>query len=115
MTTVPAIPAGPVVDFIAATNRHDADALFALFAPDATVSDDGTTYTTSAEIQQWIRDHQIAPRITLDPLAYNRTDDGAATLIAAADGDFPGGPLPFAFDFTFDDGQVTALSISVPN
>lgn len=71
MTTLPTIPAGPVLDFIAATDRHDPDALFAVFAPHATVSDDGTTYAGAAEIHRWIHDHQIAPRITLDPIAYS--------------------------------------------
>ncbi|MCS5723676.1 hypothetical protein N1028_19475 [Herbiconiux sp. CPCC 203407] len=33
----------PVQRFVAATNAHDGDALLALFAPGATVIDDGTT------------------------------------------------------------------------
>ncbi|PZE86783.1 nuclear transport factor 2 family protein [Curtobacterium sp. MCBD17_032] len=107
------IPAGPVKDFIGATNRHDADALLAVFAADASVTDDGTTYTGSAEIEQWIREHQIAPRITLGPTAYENGDGSAVQLTASADGDFPGGPLPFAFRFTLDAQSVQALEIRI--
>ncbi|PZE63623.1 nuclear transport factor 2 family protein [Curtobacterium sp. MCBD17_021] len=107
------IPAGPVKDFIDATNRHDADALLAVFAADASVTDDGTTYTGSAEIEQWIREHQIAPRITLGPTAYENGDGSAVQLTASADGDFPGGPLPFAFRFTLDAQSVQALEIRI--
>ena len=110
MTT---IPAGPASDFVEATNRHDADALLAVFAPQATVIDDGSTYTGSDEIRQWIREHQIAPRITLDPIAYDEVGGGRVQLTASADGDFPGGPLPFVFHFTVGAGRVTALDVRV--
>lgn len=105
------IPDGPVAEFIAATNRHDTDALLAVFAPTATVRDDGSDYTGSAEIRKWIQEHQVAPKITLDPVSYDETDDGTAELTASADGDFPGGPLPFTFDFAIEGGRVAALSI----
>lgn len=108
MTT---IPAGPVDDFVGATNRHDADALLAVFSPQATVTDDGSTYMGSDEIRQWIHEHQIAPRITLDPTAYDEAGGDIVQLTASADGDFPGGPLPFAFHFTVSAGRVTALDV----
>lgn len=109
------IPAGPVSDFIEATNRHDASALLAAFTTSATVSDDGATFTGSTEIQEWIQEHQIAPKITLAPTSYNETDDGNVQLTASADGEFPGGPLPFAFEFALDAGQITTLSIHFAN
>jgi len=104
------IPYGPVKEFIDATNRHDADALLAVFAPTATVRDDGSAYTGSSQIQKWIQEHQIAPKIVLDPTSYDETDD-SAELTASADGDFPGGPLPFTFAFAFEGGRVAALNI----
>ncbi|MDQ0646579.1 hypothetical protein QFZ53_000775 [Microbacterium natoriense] len=74
------IPDGPVAEFIDATNRHDADALLAVFAPTATVRDDGSDYTGSAEIRRWIQEHQIAPKITLDPTSYDEADEKTAPL-----------------------------------
>jgi len=31
--------------------------------------------------------------------------------VASGDGDFPGGPLDFAFDFETEDDAITSLSI----
>ncbi|WIB72559.1 nuclear transport factor 2 family protein [Curtobacterium sp. MCBD17_026] len=105
------IPAGPARAFVEATNRHDAEALLALFAPNATVTDDGASHTGSAEIRRWVQEHQIAPRITLDPTAYDDDAGTSVQLTASADGDFPGGPLPFAFRFTLDGDRIRTLEI----
>ncbi len=92
--------------FIATNNAHDGDALLAVFAPGATVADDGKTYTTGAEIRAWIKSHLTDPKIVITPKSY-----AAGRLVASGDGDFPGGPLDFAFDFETQDGAITSLSI----
>lgn len=96
----------PVEKFIATNNAHDADALLAMFAPGATVADDGKTYGTEADIRAWIKSHLIDPNITITPKSYE-----AGRLVASGDGDFPGGPLDFAFDFQTEDDTITSLSI----
>lgn len=100
----------PVVieKFIAANNAHDADALAALFGPGATVADDGKTHSTEAEIRAWIQSHLIEPNITVTPKSYD-----AGRLVAASDGDFPGSPFDFAFDFETQDDAITSLSIEL--
>ena len=95
-----------VENFIAATNAHDANALVAVFRDEATVRDDGTAYVGEAEIREWIQAHLINPRIVLTPTSF--ADD---RLVASGDGDFPGGPLSFAFVFGIKDDQVTDLAI----
>jgi hypothetical protein len=52
------------------------------------------------------QDHLIDPKIVLTLTSYadNR-------LVASGDGDFPGGPLSFAFVFGIKDDQVTDLAI----
>lgn len=101
-----ALPAA-VEKFVSTTNAHDAEALFRVFAPGATVVDDGTTYATEAEIRDWITVHQVAPKIVLTPTSF----DGNR-LVASADGDFPGGPLDFAFAFSTEGDLVTDLAIT---
>jgi hypothetical protein len=86
--------------FIEATNRHDAHELTGLFGPESVVIDDNTEYRGAAQIARWLQEHQIAPKITLTVVDY---DPASSTLTANADGDFPGGPLPFAFRFTLAD------------
>lgn len=95
-----------VEQFIAANNAHDGDALLALFAPGATVADDGKTHTTAAEIRAWIKSHLTDPNIVITPKSY-----AAGRLVASGDGDFPGGPLDFAFDFETKDDAIARLSI----
>ncbi|WP_422738371.1 nuclear transport factor 2 family protein [Micromonospora sp. WMMD729] len=92
--------------FIAATNAHDANALAAVFSDGAIVRDDGKTWTGEAEIREWIQGHLIDPRVVLMPTSF--ADD---RLVASGDGDFPGGPLSFTFEFDIKDDQVTNLAI----
>lgn len=95
-----------VEDFVAATNAHDTNALAAVFGDGATVRDDGTTHTGTAEIRRWIQGHLIEPRIVITPTSF-----AGDRLVASGDGDFPGGPLSFAFVFGIRDDQVTSLAI----
>jgi ketosteroid isomerase-like protein len=95
-----------VDSFVAATNAHDAEALNAVFGDGATVSDDGKSWTGAAEIRDWIQVHLIDPRIVLTPASFE-----GDRLVASGDGDFPGGPLSFAFVFGIEDDRVTSLVI----
>ncbi|PPI40799.1 MULTISPECIES: nuclear transport factor 2 family protein [unclassified Rathayibacter] len=96
----------PVQDFVAATNAHDADALLAVFAPDAVVADDGSTYEGRDRVREWLTVHQIEPRVVVSPASFA---DGR--LLASVDGDFPGGPLTFAFSFTVRDDRIAELIV----
>lgn len=95
-----------VDDFVTATNAHDAEALLAVFAPGAVVVDDGSTYATRDRVREWLTVHQIEPRIVLEPTSFE-----GGRLLASVDGDFPGGPLTFAFVFATRDDLVTELTI----
>ena len=91
--------------FVTATNAHDADAPLAVFAPHATVVDDGTTYAEAA-LREWIEVHQIEPRIVITPISF-----AEGRLVGWVDGEFPGGPLGFAFTFTLEGDTVSRLVI----
>jgi hypothetical protein len=97
-----------VQNFVTTTNAHDSESLFAVFAPGTTVVDDGTTYATEADIRGWIQVHQVDPRIVIMPTSY-----AAGRLVASVDGEFPGGPLTFAFTFATKGDLITHLSIDV--
>ncbi|MFG1994475.1 nuclear transport factor 2 family protein [Actinoplanes sp. NPDC048988] len=96
-----------VENFVAATNAHDANALAAVFGDRATVRDDGKTWAGETEIREWIQGHLISPRIVLTPISF-----AGDRLVAAGDGDFPGGPLSFSFVFGIEDDQVIDLAIA---
>ncbi|WP_433125482.1 nuclear transport factor 2 family protein [Micromonospora sp. CA-240977] len=95
-----------VDNFITAVNTHDAFALAAVFGDGATVRDDGKTWAGEVEIREWIQGHLIDPKVVLTPTSF--ADD---RLVAAGDGDFPGGPLSFAFVFDIKNDQVADLAI----
>jgi hypothetical protein len=97
-----------VARFISATNANDADALYAVFAPDAVVEDDGATFATEAELRGFIKNQVVAPMVSLTPISYD-----ADRLIASGNGEFAGGPLTFAFSFTTKDDLITHLSIEL--
>lgn len=96
-----------VENFVAATNAHDAEALFGVFADDAVVRDDGNTFTSEAEIRGWIQSHMIGPKVVLSPTSFE-----AGRLVASSNADLPGGPWPFAFDFVTKDDRVSDVAIS---
>jgi hypothetical protein len=95
-----------VETFVSAVNAHDADALLAAFGPGATVDDAGTTFAGEAELRDFVQVHLVAPRIELTPISYD-----AGRMVASGDGDFPGGPLTFAFAFETAGDRITHLAI----
>ena len=95
-----------IEQFVTTHNAHDTDALLAMFAPGAVVTDDGHTFATEAEIRGFIQGHLVDPKIVISPISYE--DD---RLVASCDGDFPGGPLTFAFLFETEGDAITHLAI----
>lgn len=92
--------------FVAATNAHDVTALERVFSRGATIVDNGNTFATETELREFFETHLVAPKIVLTPTAY---EDGR--LVASGDGDFPGGPLSFAFTFGIEGDAITDLVI----
>ena len=97
-----------VEQFVSATNAHDADALYSVFAPGAVVVDDGATFATEDELRGLIKNQIVGVKVVLTPISYD--DD---RLVASGAGEFPGSPLTFAFIFTTKDDLVTHLSIEL--
>lgn len=97
-----------VADFVAATNAHDADGLFAVLADGAVVRDDGHTLTTEAEIRAWIRSHLVEPRIVISPTSFE-----GGRLIAVTDAAALEAPLTFAYDVVIDGDLISELAIDL--
>lgn len=95
-----------IENFVAATNAHDVSALERAFAPGATIVDNGSTFATETERRAFFQDHLVTPKIVLTPTSH---EDGR--LVASGDGDFPGGPLSFAFTFEVEGNAITDLVI----
>lgn len=85
--------------FWVASNRHDPSAVAACFTVDATVEDDGTTYTGHTGIGQWVNDYHLRFGLAFEP---NRAEVIAEGLLLNGEvsGAFPGSPLTFDYVFT---------------
>lgn len=95
-----------------AHDRHDTEAAVATFAPDATVVDDGHTYTGTDEIRAWLDR-------TANEYTYTRTlsgvddhGDGSYTVRNHLDGNFPGGQVDLRYRFEVRDALIGALHIA---
>ncbi len=101
-----------VTRYLAAADAKDPSAVAACFADHGTVVDEGVTYTGRDEIAAW-RER------SLSKWTYTTTVTGSEPL--GADrfrvtvhliGDFPGGEVDLAYDFTIAGGLIAALRIS---
>jgi hypothetical protein len=96
--------------FMSSENAHDADALAACFAPDATVGDEGRARKGLTEIAAWRRETTEKYRHTVEPVAIAERD-GKIIVATKVSGDFPGSPVTLDFVFRLEDGKISSLEI----
>ena len=97
----------PIADYFAAKNRHDIDAML---AADATVRDEGRTYTGHAAIRSWMEETTRKYRVTVEPT--EASSDGQNWRVAAlVAGDFPGSPAVLRYRFSLADERIARLEI----
>jgi hypothetical protein len=96
--------------YMSSENAHDADALAACFAPDATVTDEGRTREGLADIAAWRRETTQKYRHTVEPVAVVERD-GKTIVATKVSGDFPGSPVTLDFIYRLKDGKISSLEI----
>jgi hypothetical protein len=105
-TTLPS----PLQQYFMARNRHDIDAMLALFAETATVRDEGRVHAGRAAIRAWMEDTTGKYRPTAEVTGL--TADGTTVRVAAlVSGTFPGSPAALHFVFTVDGDRIERLEI----
>ena len=100
----------PIVIFIDAENRGDAEALAQCFAQDAVVRDEGKTIEGLAAIKQWKAETKKKYQHRVEPLAVAQKD-GKTIVTNRLTGNFPGSPIDLEFVFTLDRDKIAALEI----
>jgi len=107
-----ALPA-PVVTYLDAHDEHrHADAL-AVFAPDATVRDEGNTYEGIEAIGAWMEKSSSAYTYTSTRIGQRVIDDSRVVVRARLDGNFPGGTATLRFQFDVLSGLIARMVIEV--
>ena len=104
MTTTPATATALVHTYFTAAVAADQEPYVALFAPDATVEDEGRSFTGRQAVREWRRD---VPDVTYAPGEVVADADGWAVRATVA-GDFPGSPVELGYWFCFDDQDLVA-------
>lgn len=100
----------PLGDYFAAKNRHDIDAMLAPFAADATVRDEGHTYSGHAAVRGWMEETTRKYRVTVEPTGAS--SDGQNWRVSGlVAGDFPGNPAVLRYRFSLADERIAGLEI----
>jgi hypothetical protein len=90
-------------------NAHD---LLAAFASNATVIDDGKTYTGHDEIHRWRENEASKYTYTVELSHVEKLDDNRYVVTTHLEGDFPGGVVDLIYRFTLADDLITMLEIA---
>jgi hypothetical protein len=100
----------PLADFFSATNARDTDALFALFAPGATVDDEGFEYKGLDSIRGWIAETVERFRFSVDVVDAAHAKEHAS-IVGIVTGEFPGSPAQVRYDFQIDQQKIVSLKL----
>ncbi|MFL1999517.1 MULTISPECIES: nuclear transport factor 2 family protein [unclassified Microbacterium] len=92
-------------------NRH-ADAA-AMFAPDATVIDDGKTYEGIDAITTWIERSSTEYAYTSTRIGQQIADETHPVVRVRLDGNFPGGTVTLRYEFDLRGESISRLVIDV--
>ena len=105
------IPLPPPIDlYVKIENSGDVDALSECFASNATVRDEGHTYTGLPDIRAWKADTKKKYQHTVEPLASAHMD-GRTVVTNRLTGNFHGSPIDLQFIFDLDGNKIVSLEI----
>lgn len=109
----PAALPTPVLAYLDAQDHGHHEEARRLFAPDATVHDDGITYRGAQEVGAWLEGPSREFEYTSTRLTQHVSGPDHATVRIRLDGTFPGGTVTLRYRFALEDGRITRLSIEV--
>ena len=101
----------PIARYVAAENSGDLASLAKVFAPNATVHDEGHDYAGLAAIRDWMAGTKKKYGHRMEPLEVAQRDGKSAVTMRLA-GDFPGSPVTVQFVFTLARGKIESLEVS---
>jgi ketosteroid isomerase-like protein len=100
----------PVMDYLAAEEAKDTQALAHCFAEDGTVHDEGKDYRGRAAIERWKEAADAQYNFVLEPIGA-QTEGEKTTVLARLTGDFPGSPIELNHIFTISNNEIVSLEI----
>ena len=104
MTNLPASIEG----FLQAQNEQGSTSYSHYFTANATVSDEGHTYSGQAEIKEWIQQATEKYHMQAKPIEYQQSG-ASAILTVEVTGTFPGSPAVMQYHLELDDSLISSL------
>ncbi len=105
-TVLPAV----VVEYLAAKQNHDSDALLATLTDDAVITDEGREYRGAAAIRAWQEEASAAVAATYAVEDSAAVGDRTVVAVRVA-GNFPGSPVPLYFHVALRDDKISAVTV----
>lgn len=97
--------------FIKAQNDLNSTAFANYFTEQATVSDEGSSYSGRAEIKEWIQEATEKYNMQLTPLDFSQTGS-KGKLTVEVTGTFPGSPAVMHYHLELDGSSIRSLKIT---
>jgi ketosteroid isomerase-like protein len=97
--------------YLVAHQARDLDCAVSSYTEDATVIDEGNTYSGPNEIRDWLAAAASEYTYTIELTGARRLDDLHHVAIHHLEGNFPGGVADLQFRFTLRDGRIEQLTI----
>jgi ketosteroid isomerase-like protein len=104
----------PIViwSYFEAAEKHDTDAVIALFATDAIVEDEDHSWSGSAGIRGWRDGTATKYEYTTEVLGIDPTGDEQYIAQVHLEGNFPGGKVDLKYSFTIANDRIARLQIT---
>lgn len=96
--------------YFSADKKGNAQAISECFTEDATVIDEGNTYTGRDAIRQWMANASTKYTYTVEPFSMTE-EDGRIVIISHLVGNFPGSPVDLRYFFVLSGDKVAELEI----
>ncbi len=100
-----------ITSYLEAHQARRVDAAIGSYTPDASVTDEGRTYTGHDEIRAWLARSASEYTYTMDITGAEKIDDGHYDVTHHLEGDFPGGHVDLHFRFSLRNGRIARLVI----
>lgn len=99
-----------IASYFLADKKGNAQAISECFTQDATVIDEGNTYTGRDAIRQWMANASTQYTYTVAP--FDITEDGKRTVVTShLAGNFPGSPVDLRYFFVLRGDKIAELEI----
>jgi ketosteroid isomerase-like protein len=100
-----------ITSYLAAHQAREIDFAVSHYTDDATVTDEGNTYSGRDQIREWLQRSASEYTYTIELTATERIDKDHYLATHHLEGDFPGGVVDLRFQFALRDDRIAQLVI----